>query len=256
MKYGMWTLVLALAVWAGLGSSSAAAKEPGVFELRVYEVNEGKLTELSKAFEETLSKVMVKHGMKTIGFFVPTDAKEQKFYVLLHHKDRDAREASWKAMRADEGFTTTVAAMRKNEVIKKYDEILLETTDYSVPVSMEKPAGERVFELRIYTATPNNLAKLDSRFRDQTRKLFEKYGMTNMWYYHLVKGAPHADDMLYYFLAHKSVEARNKSFDEFRKDAAWIAARDASEKDAGGSLTAKDGVKFVMLKATEYSPLK
>jgi hypothetical protein len=42
----------------------------------------------------------------------------------------------------------------------------------------------------------------------------------------------------------------------FREDPTWIAAREASEKKGGGSLTAKDGVKFEMLVPTDYSPLK
>ena len=46
------------------------------------------------------------------------------------------------------------------------------------------------------------------------------------------------------------------SFDSFRKDPDWVAARKASEDKAGGSLTAKDGVKSMFLKATDYSPTK
>ena len=41
-----------------------------------------------------------------------------------------------------------------------------------------------------------------------------------------------------------------------RKDPDWVAAKDASEKKAGGSLTVLDGVKSVFLKPTDYSPLK
>ena len=61
---------------------------------------------------------------------------------------------------------------------------------------------------------------------------------------------------LIYFLHHASTDAAKKSFDSFRMDADWVKARDASEKKAGGSLTAKNGVKSLMMKATDYSPLK
>ena len=65
-------------------------------------------------------------------------------------------------------------------------------------------------------------------------------------------GEPMADQ-----LAHQSVEAAKASFDAFRKDPDWIAAKDASEKAAGGSLTVEtDGVKSVFLKATDYSPTR
>jgi hypothetical protein len=59
---------------------------------------------------------------------------------------------------------------------------------------------------------------------------------------------------LIYLLAHDSVAAAKASFDAFRQDPAWMAAREASEKKAGGSLTeAKDGVLSDYLVPTDYS---
>ena len=55
---------------------------------------------------------------------------------------------------------------------------------------------------------------------------------------------------------HKSVEAAKASFDAFRQDPDWIAARKASEEKAAGSLTVKDGVKSVFMRATDYSPIR
>ena len=65
-----------------------------------------------------------------------------------------------------------------------------------------------------------------------------------------------ADNTLVYFLAHSSVEAAKTSFDAFRADPDWIAAKTASETKGGGSLTIPDGVKSVFMKATDYSPTK
>ena len=36
----------------------------------------------------------------------------------------------------------------------------------------------------------------------------------------------------------------------------WLAARKASEEKAGGSLTAKDGVKSEYMKAADFSPIR
>jgi hypothetical protein len=52
------------------------------------------------------------------------------------------------------------------------------------------------------------------------------------------------------------VEAAKASFDAFRKDPDWVAAKAESERIAGGSLTIADGVKSVFLKPTDYSPTK
>ena len=80
--------------------------------------------------------------------------------------------------------------------------------------------------------------------------------MTNVGYWVPMKDQKGADNTLIYILAHKSEDAAKASFDAFRKDPDWVAARKASEEKAGGSLTAKDGVKSVFLKATDYSPIR
>jgi hypothetical protein len=86
--------------------------------------------------------------------------------------------------------------------------------------------------------------------------LFEKHGMTNWAYWTLVDGQPAADDTLIYLLAHPSKEASAASFAAFREDADWQKAKAASEAAAGGSLTTPDGVKSLILVATDYSPTK
>ena len=51
--------------------------------------------------------------------------------------------------------------------------------------------------------------------------------------------------------------AAKASFDGFRKDGEWVAARKASEEKAGGSLTLQQGgVKSLFLKPTDYSAVK
>ena len=80
--------------------------------------------------------------------------------------------------------------------------------------------------------------------------------MQHFGYWHLDDDQKGAEDTLVYLLSHKSKEACESSFQAFRDDPKWIAARDASEKAAGGSLTAPEGVKSVLLTPTDYSPTK
>jgi hypothetical protein len=84
--------------------------------------------------------------------------------------------------------------------------------------------------------------------------LFTKHGMTNLFYWQLLPDQPNAENTLVYMLAHPSVDAAKTSWDAFRADPDWIAAKKASEEKGGGSLTIPDGVKSVFLKATDYSP--
>src|SRR5205814_1714368 len=97
----------------------------------------------------------------------------------------------------------------------------------------DKNKDTAVYEIRTYYAAPGKLDALNVRFRDHTLKLFEKHGMTNVGYWVPLSDQKGAGDTLIYLLAHKSAEAAKASFDAFRKDPAWLAARKASEEQAG-----------------------
>src|SRR5262245_30767293 len=84
----------------------------------------------------------------------------------------------------------------------------------------------------------------------QTYKLFEKHGITIIGYW-VPTDAKEAERKLIYILAYPNMEAAKKSWDGFRNDPAWKAAKDASEKD--GVLVEK--VESVYLNPTDYSPI-
>jgi hypothetical protein len=111
--------------------------------------------------------------------------------------------------------------------------------------------SDRVFELRTYTAAPGKLDTLQARFRDHTVALFEKHGMTNVGYW-VPTDEPRSSNTLVYLLAHESREAAARSWEGFRNDPAWKAAKEASEVD--GRLAIK--VESVYLEPTEFSALK
>ena len=92
---------------------------------------------------------------------------------------------------------------------------------------------------------------LHARFRDHTNKLFVKHGMTLIGYWSPID-SKQAEQKLIYILAYPSKEAADKSWEAFRKDPDWNAARKASEKD--GPLVAK--VESVYMNPTDYSPIK
>ena len=123
-------------------------------------------------------------------------------------------------------------------------------TSASLRADADKPAA-LVYELRTYTTEEGRLPALHARFKDHTIRLFEKHGMKNVLYFTPVDSdGKSVDNKLVYLLAHKSQAAAKASFDAFRQDPEWIAARDASEKD--GKIVAKLETQFFNL--TEYSP--
>jgi len=110
----------------------------------------------------------------------------------------------------------------------------------------------RTFELRTYTAAPGKLEALHARFRNHTNALFAKHGMTIVGFWVPNDKDKGADNTLVYVLAFPNRAARDKAWDDFRKDPVWIAARDASE--ASGKIVEK--IDSVLLTATDYSPMK
>ena len=248
----------------GLLASTATAAEPDtrLFEMRVYYAKPGKLDALNARFRDHTLKLFAKHGMTSLGYFVPVDNKENKLVYFLAFPDRAAHDAAWKAFQADPDWKAAAKESEKDgKLIDHIENAFLTATDYSA-LAQAKTFGQGVFELRTYTTEPARLDALNARFRDHTLKLFEKHGMTNVCYWNLAadqKGAKSplvAGNTLIYLLTHKSADAAKASFDAFRADPAWVAAKEASEKKAGGSLTIKDGVKSEFLVPTDYSPVK
>jgi hypothetical protein len=246
------------ALVAMTADTTAADKDTRVVEMRVYYAATGKLDALNARFRDHTAKLFEKHGMTNVGYFVPVgDNKDGKLVYFLAYSSKEAREKAWKAFAADPDWKSAREASEKNgKLVAKVEQKFLTATDYSPPLNVEAK-GDRVFELRTYTTTKGNLPALDARFRDHTLKLFEKHGMTNVVYWHLLPGQPGAENTLVYLLGHKSPDAAKASFDAFRKDPDWVKARTDSEQKAGGSLTEpKGGVVSEFLKPTDYSPLK
>ena len=109
-------------------------------------------------------------------------------------------------------------------------------------------AASRVFELRTYTPAEGKLDLLHARFRNHTVRIFQRHGMTNVWYGKPMD-APLSQTTLVYMLAHQSREAAKKSWDAFRADTEWAAV--AKESGVGAVK-----VESVFLEPTDYSPMK
>lgn len=235
----------------------ADEKSERVYEIRTYYSPEGRLDDLQARFRNHTVKLFEKHGMTNIGYWTPIDNKDNKLVYILGYPGREAAKKAWAAFGADPAWLAVRKETEaKGPLVAKVESVYLKATDYS-PEPRPSAKGGRIFEMRTYVATPKNLDNLNARFRDHTMKLFEKHGMTNIGYWVPIKGEKGADDVLVYFLSHKSIVAAKQSFAAFRDDPAWKKVLKASEENAGGPLTVpKTGVKSVMMKATDYSPIR
>lgn len=240
------------------GKDGASAKRSGIYELRIYTINPGKADALHNRFRNHTLRLFKKHGIESIGYWMPTDTADLRLHFLLRYPSREAREASWKAFMADPEWQAAYKASEANGAIlaKGPENFFLETAPYSPPVRKGNVSQGGVWEMRSYITPPGKLFHLDARFRDHTIALFAKHGMGNQGYFHKMADQEGSDSTLIYFLTHKSRDAAKASFGSFGQDPLWKAAREASEKAAGGSLTIQGGVKSVFLSPTDYSPSK
>jgi len=111
--------------------------------------------------------------------------------------------------------------------------------------------GNRVFEIRTYTAPEGKLPNLQARFRDHTRRIFDKHGMTSIGYW-VPQDAPDSQNTLIYILAHPSRDAAKKAWADFQADPEWQKVSAESQKD--GRIVTK--VVSVFMDPTDYSAIK
>ena len=251
--------LVALTALAFLLPTLRAADDGRVFELRTYTATPGNLDKLLARFRDHTLRIFEKHGMENIGYCVPADAKDgagEKLIYMISHKSRDAAKESWKNFSADPEWKDVAAKSQVGgKIVAKVESVFLSMADFTPPVA-DYHGAPRILEMRTYTTPDGKIAALDARFRDHTCALFAKHGITNLGYYHPVDADKGAGQTLVYFLAYPSREAAEKSWAAFRVDPVWVAAKAASEKAAGGSLTVADGVKSVFLIPTDFSPVK
>jgi hypothetical protein len=129
--------------------------------------------------------------------------------------------------------------------------ILAGLTMYAGGEQGDKKVTPRVFEMRTYYANPGKMKALHDRFRNHTNKLFEKHGITLIGFWSPID-PKEAEVKMVYILAYPSKAAADKSWNDFKSDPDWKAAKAASEKD--GVLVKK--VDSVYLNPTDYSPIK
>jgi hypothetical protein len=236
-------------------STFAKAEDAPVFELRTYQAADGKLDELVARFKNHTLGFFEKYGFSNVFYGIPAENPDHLLIYLISSPSLEAHKTNWAAFQADPEWLAAKASTEVNgKLVEKVDSLFLAPTDYSPALKIESVSPPRQLELRTYTTNEGKLDGLDARFRDHTIRLFEKYGITNVAYFHPLADQPGASTTLVYFLLHADDAARQASFKAFGQDPEWQSARKASEE--AGPLLIKGGVKSVPMTTTDYSPLR
>jgi hypothetical protein len=136
-----WTLCIAIVSFAAGSLTTfrlanvrqASADANRVFELRVYHSVPGKLPALESRFRDTASKLLAKHDLKVVGYWVPEDApaSDNTFIYIVAHSSRSEANKNWDAMRADPLFQEMAKSEQADKLVDKVDVTYMHPTDFS-----------------------------------------------------------------------------------------------------------------------------
>ena len=105
-----------------------------VFELRTYTAPEGKLPNLQARFRDHTIRIFNKHGMKSVGYWVPQDAptKDNTLIYIISHESREAAKKSWAAFGADpEWQKVAKESQMDGKIVAGITSVYMDPTDYS-----------------------------------------------------------------------------------------------------------------------------
>jgi hypothetical protein len=126
---------------AGPAPGAAAAESVSgtptarVFEIRTYTAEEGKLEALSARFRDHTIQLFEKHGIETIGFWIPVDEPRSKntLIYIVAHPSREVAKRHWDEFQADPEWQKVKADSEANgKLVTKIDSVFVNPTDYSV----------------------------------------------------------------------------------------------------------------------------
>ncbi|UBM57869.1 NIPSNAP family protein [Marinilongibacter aquaticus] len=123
---------------------------------------------------------------------------------------------------------------------------------FALSFSTWAKADTKVYELRIYHCFDGRRPALIKRFKDHTRRIFEKHGMENIGYW-----LPTSDDMkndLIYMLAYPSMEAREAAWKAFGADPEWQKV--AADSQIDGKIVRAVDNTFLKLEPSLVKKLK
>ena len=132
-KFKNW-IVCAIAVVFFAGASLIAAVNEvtadgnRVYELRIYHVVPGKMLALEARFRDTTSKLLAKHDLKVLGYWV---AEDSTFIFILAHSSREEAKRNWDALRADPEFQAMAKTEQTDKLVEKVDVTHMRPTDFS-----------------------------------------------------------------------------------------------------------------------------
>jgi len=141
-KLKRWTVCVIALISFGAGSLITArlahinqvrADSNRVFEMHVYHTVPGKAQALESRFRDTTSKLLAKHDLNIVGYWVAEDTPgwDNAFIFIVAHSSREEAKKNWDAMRADPEFQEVIESEQANKTVETIDVVYMRPTDFS-----------------------------------------------------------------------------------------------------------------------------
>ena len=127
-----WMLLFAAVLGGSCVAGAATAQtSPRVFELRTYTSHDGRLNDVVNRFRDHTMRIFEKHGMISIGYWVPKETPNTLIYILAH-PSREAATKNWDAFRNDPEWKTARTASEANgPIVLKTQSVFMDPTSFS-----------------------------------------------------------------------------------------------------------------------------
>jgi hypothetical protein len=116
-----------------LHTSEVKADSNRVFQLRVYHALPGKLPALESRFRDTTSKILARHNVTAVGYWVAEDPATNSFIWIAASSSPEEEKKNFDAMFADPEFQRDVIKPEQAEkTVEKIDVTQMRATDFSM----------------------------------------------------------------------------------------------------------------------------
>ena len=121
-----------LTLGVSMTTQSRAASANHVYELRTYHANPGKLPDLETRFRDHTIEIFNRHGMKSVGYWVPQDNKDYVLIYILEHSSKEEALKNWSAFQADPEWQRVAKASEVNgKLVDHVDRVFMDPADFS-----------------------------------------------------------------------------------------------------------------------------
>jgi hypothetical protein len=232
--------------------AAAQTRKTTLYRLDYYYLRQGGQGARLNEFLTSVAPLLSKHAT-AVGIFTSVIGPHLPLTLVL------TGHTALEQLEACERLPEYQAALRKMDdgeepPYDRLERVLLRPTAFSteiVPLK-EKPAKPRVFELRVYhSPTERQLGYLHDRFAGPEIPIFHKSGIHPVMYADTIAG-PLMPNMTY-LTPFADLAAREKAWDAFGADPAWLKAREESIA-RGGQIVSNSTI--TLLRPLPFSPIQ